>query len=78
MDNVKNTSFRNVLAEHGQRYTRQRDVIFSIVSKTSAHPTAEEIFLEARTLLPSISLATIYKNLGRLNSLWTGKKSQPY
>ncbi|MEO2158415.1 MAG: Fur family transcriptional regulator [bacterium] len=74
MDDVKNTSFRNVLAEHGQRYTRQRDVIFSIVSKTSDHPTAEEIFLEARTLLPSISLATIYKNLDALISCGLAKK----
>jgi len=74
MNDVKNTIFRNVLAEHGQRYTRQRDVIFSIVSKTSDHPTAEEIFLEARTLLPSISLATIYKNLDALISCGLAKK----
>ena len=66
MNNLGDTSFRKILANHGQRYTRQRDVVFSVVSKTFAHPTAEEIFLEARSLLPSISLATVYKNLDTL------------
>ena len=74
MENLSNTSFRQILASHGQRYTYQRDVVFSIVSKTSAHPTAEDIFLEARILLPSISLATVYKNLDTLITCGLAKK----
>ena len=74
MDSSTKNNFRRVLAKHGQRYTRQRDVVFSIVSKTAAHPTAENIYLEARSLLPSISLATVYKNLDTLVSCGLAKR----
>ncbi len=74
MESLSQEKFRRVLAKHGQRYTRQRDIVFGVVSKTSAHPTAEEIYLEARLLLPTLSLATVYKNLDALVSCGLAKK----
>lgn len=45
------------------RRTRQRELVFRLVASTSGHPTADWIYAEARKLLPSVSLGTIYRNL---------------
>ena len=51
--------------------TKQRRLIYSIVSKMKGHLTADEIFLFAKKEMPSISMATVYNNLNALYS--TGK-----
>ncbi len=48
------------------RKTRQRAVIMEILRKGGCHPTAEEIYQEARKVLPNISLGTVYRNLNFL------------
>ena len=48
------------------RNTRQRTIILDILRQTRSHPSVEVIYLEARKTLPSISLGTIYRNLGLL------------
>ncbi len=48
------------------RNTRQRTVILDILRQTRSHPSAETIYQEARKSLPSISLGTVYRNLGFL------------
>jgi Fur family peroxide stress response transcriptional regulator len=48
------------------RNTRQRAVILDILRNTANHPTAEIIYLEARKVLPNISLGTVYRNLNFL------------
>lgn len=50
----------------GQRYSRQREVILRIVRSTDAHPTADWIYEQARTIIPKISLGTVYRNLNLL------------
>ena len=40
--------------------------MFSVVSRKGCHYTAEEIFAEARLILPTISRATVYNNLHAL------------
>lgn len=48
------------------RNTRQRTVILDILRKNPVHPTAEDIYREARRTLPNISLGTVYRNLNFL------------
>ncbi len=48
---------------HGHRVTRQRSAVYSELSASRAHPTAEEVFRAVREELPGISLATVYNTL---------------
>ena len=50
-------------------YSRQRNLILDIVKNTSSHPTAEWIYQEAKKELPSIGIATVYRNLNTLADL---------
>lgn len=47
--------------------TEQRRIVYDIVMQACNHPTAEEIFLEARRIKPSIAMGTVYRNLGILS-----------
>ncbi len=53
----------------GRKYTAQRQCIFELLDGSTAHPTAESIFLQARERMPSISLRTVYQTLNDLASL---------
>ena len=44
-------------------YSRQREVIYRILAGTTAHPTAEWVWQQARRELPNLSLGTVYRNL---------------
>lgn len=56
-------AFRSRCAERGLAMTHQRWVIYRIMAGTAQHPTPEETFAQVRKEIPSISLATIYKNI---------------
>jgi len=43
--------------------TRQREVVLRVIRDANAHLTANEVFSTAKTLLPSISFATVYNSL---------------
>lgn len=45
------------------RRSRQRDIIRDILINDESHPTAEQIYEQARTIIPDISLGTVYRNL---------------
>lgn len=47
-------------------HTKQRQLILEAVKESSTHPTADELFQQIRTRLPTISLATVYRNLNLL------------
>ena len=49
-----------------KNHSKQRETILNILKKSYSHPTADEIFEEAKLLLPNISLATVYRNLDEL------------
>jgi Fe2+ or Zn2+ uptake regulation protein len=49
-----------------QRHTRQREVVVGIVRAATGHPSAAEVYLEARKQLPHISLGTVYRILNVL------------
>lgn len=50
------------------RMTRQKKLILEILRGTTAHPTADWVYEQARKAIPDISLGTIYRNLGHLKA----------
>ena len=54
------------LSHTGQRPTRQREHVFSVILEKRDHPTADEIYARARSGMPTISLATVYNCLDTL------------
>ena len=50
-----------------RRNSKQKNIILASVKKLGNHPTADEVFIEARKLLPGISLSTVYRNLAILS-----------
>ena len=59
-------SLRDALSRAGQRSTRQREHIFSVLLDKRDHPTADEVYARARATMPAISLATVYNCLETL------------
>ncbi len=49
-----------------RRNTRQRSVILDELRSVTTHPTAETLFQMVKKRLPSISFATVYRNLNLL------------
>ena len=46
-----------------ERNTRQREIVYEILKSKRTHPTAEELYFEAKQRCPDISLATVYRHL---------------
>lgn len=44
--------------------TKQRQVIYDILKLKRWHLTAEQIYFKAKEYIPSISIGTVYRNLG--------------
>ena len=58
------SGFRQLCREHSLAATYQRHKIYqALMSRPHGHYSPEEIYDEVRHDLPSISLATVYKNL---------------
>jgi Fe2+ or Zn2+ uptake regulation protein len=55
--------FRRRCKEQGLAFTFQRQLIYEAVVDSHEHPTPELIYEHVRQRIPSISLATIYKNV---------------
>lgn len=49
-----------------QRNTRQRQLVLEAVQNRCDHPTADQIYLEVRTVDEKISRGTVYRNLSLL------------
>ena len=50
------------------KYSRQREIIKDLILKKKyEHPTAQEIYDEIKKEEPTISLATVYRNLSFLS-----------
>ena len=47
-------------------YSKQRELILDVLRKNPVHPTADKLYELVRPLMPSISLATVYRNLNQL------------
>ena len=46
--------------------TKQKRLVLDIIESSHKHPTAEEVFFEARQQMPNIALGTVYRNLNAL------------
>ena len=49
------------------KYSRQRSTILEIVQNSYDHPTAEEVYIKAQKKIPSLGIATVYRNLNQLS-----------
>ncbi len=49
-----------------KRNTLQKSVILDCVLSSSVHPTAEQVYVEAKKRIPSLSLGTVYRVLNEL------------
>ncbi|MFC1538787.1 Fur family transcriptional regulator [Candidatus Latescibacterota bacterium] len=45
------------------RMTHQREIILQELKKVNTHPSADEIYLMVRKVIPRISIGTVYRNL---------------
>lgn len=48
------------------RNTKQKEVILNIINNSFNHLNANGVYLEARKIIPNISLGTVYRNLNNL------------
>jgi len=60
---ISTAEFSSLCREHGLAATHQRRVIFETVMSLEGHPSPELIYEAVRKKIPSISLATVYKNV---------------
>ena len=51
---------------HGLRMTPQRAVLLRVLARAAHHPTAEQLYRGVRRVLPSVSPATVYRNVQML------------
>jgi len=49
-----------------KKYSKQREVILESLKKRKDHPTAEKLFMDLKTELPELGIATVYRNLTEL------------
>ena len=56
-------SFRDLCGAHGITVTHQRQVLFEVMQTIPGHPSPEEVYARVQERIPSISLATVYKNI---------------
>ena len=54
---------RRLFERHSLRCTKQRELVYSALAATRAHPTAEDLYVAVRASEPGLSLATVYNAL---------------
>ncbi len=57
------------LRDNGHKITPQRLAIVKILAKSEGHPSVETIHAQIKKDFPAMSLATVYRNNVRINSL---------
>ena len=66
------------------RYSKQREWVYNTLKMRCDHPTAEDIYADLKKTHPSLSLATVYRNLNillqenRIHKLQVGDQSIRY
>jgi len=70
MNPVENKQFERELGERlatsGFRFTSQRRCVYDVLLHKRDHPTADEVFMRAKRMMPEISHATVYNCLDAL------------
>ena len=54
------------LASSGMRMTAQREHVYHTLLQQTDHPTADEVYLRAKSAMPELSMATVYNTLDAL------------
>jgi Fur family transcriptional regulator, peroxide stress response regulator len=57
---------RQECSTQGLRLTPQRDTLLRVLSTATGHPTADDLVRAVRKVRPSVSHATVYRNLQEL------------
>src|ERR1700722_15982226 len=60
---VETRPFRKLCEDHGLTATHQRQVLYEVMQTMPGHPSPEEVYARIKEQIPSISLATVYKNI---------------
>jgi Fur family peroxide stress response transcriptional regulator len=60
---ASSSTFRQICAEHGIAMTHQRQVLYEVMQRMEGHPSPEEVYARVKKKVPSISMATVYKNI---------------
>lgn len=63
MNTAEVQEFRELCASAGLAVTHQRQVVFEALRSMPGHPSADEVYARVKREVPSISLATVYKNI---------------
>jgi Fur family peroxide stress response transcriptional regulator len=61
--------FAGYCRSHGLSVTHQRLAIFEALASSREHPSAEQIHRAVQRRIPTLSLATVYKNLEALKTI---------
>ena len=56
-------SFQKICRDKGLKLTHQRLEIYSILASMDIHPSAEDVFEQAKQAMPTISFDTVYRTL---------------
>ena len=59
---------------HGYRLTVPRQVVLDVLSKTSDHLSAEDVYLKVHRIYPDIGLTTVYRTLELLVQMGLASK----
>ncbi len=62
-------NFQKVMRQRRLPITSQKLKIFQFLASTESHPSAQEIYERIKTYFPTISFATVYKNLKKFTNL---------
>ncbi len=57
------------LRDDGHKITPQRLAIVKIIAKSTGHPSVEDIYDQIKVDFPTMSLATVYRNIVLIKSL---------
>lgn len=57
------------LRDNGHKITPQRMAIVDIIAKSIGHPSVEDIYDQIKINFPTMSLATVYRNIVLIKSL---------
>jgi len=60
---LTHTQFRDLAWKFGLAATHQRQVIYEAIVGAPGHYSPEQVYADVRRRVPSVSLATVYKNL---------------
>ena len=66
-----------VLEDAGLRCTPQRLAVYDHLTQAVHHPTAEDVYQAVRSMIPRLSLATVYKALEALVATGVAAKLAP-